>query len=476
MLLISGEIRMFSRFTAIAAAVACLAGSASADMKAKSRMSMQGMSFDSTNYVKGSRERREMNMMGMQTVQIYQCDLHRMAMINDKNRTYMVTDLGNVEEAADTTASSKSPKSVSTSSVPSGPGGVLTIGVNSTDTGERKDFFGYKARHVKTEMKTEATADAKCAANMDMKTDGWYIDFKEQQMICSNNPRAAMAARGSAGCPDKIRIKGSGYARMGYPVSTEMTMMANGQPLTMKLETLELSTITLEPSLFEIPAGYREVHDYKDLMGLGGIGGMVTAARMAGNAMASAAAANATSAGTSASSAKAAGKVRVGVVRFGNSSGQTVPENSLRDRLVGEIQQVNMEAVALDLSPSSPITDIEKAAKDAQCDYLLFTDVYEVKDGSAKQAGKKAFGGFLSRATGVDTSSATSSNGGYSIGMKYRLFAINDTKNAHSESMASSNEGTNAESSAGPALEREAMMVAVQVKKDSELRRRQALR
>jgi hypothetical protein len=472
--LIFGEIRMFFRFAAITLVVGCLAVCANADMKAKSRMSMQGMSFDSTNYVKGSRERREMNMMGMQTVQIYQCDLHRMAMINEKNRTYMITDLGETEDKVEE-ASAKSSKPAS-SAAPSGPAGVLTITVNSTDTGERKDFFGYKARHVKSEMKTEATADAKCGANMDMKTDGWYIDFKEQQMICSNNPRAAMAARGGTGCPDKIRIKGSGYARMGYPVSTEMTMMANGQPMTMKLETLELSTTTLDAALFEIPAGYKQVSDYRELMGLGGIGGMMTAARMAGNAMASAAVANSAATATSPSSPKAAGKVRVGVVRLGNSSGQTVPETSLRDRLVSEVQQLNMEAVALDLSPSSPIADIEKAAKDAQCDYILFTDVNELKDGSAKQAGKKAFGGFLSRATGVDTSSATSSSGGYLIGMKYRLFAIQDTKNAHLESTTSSSEGTSAESSAGPALEREAMMVAVQVKKDAELRRRQAAR
>jgi hypothetical protein len=122
------------------------------------------------------------------------------------------------------------------------------------------------------------------------------------------------------------------------------------------------------------------------------------------------------------------------------------------------------------------MADIEKAAKDAQCDYILFTDVNEVKDATAKQAGKKAFGGFLSRATGVDTSSATSSNGGYSIGLKYRLFAIEDTKNVHLESTASSSDGTNAETSAEPALEREAMMVAVQVKKDAELRRRRAAR
>ena len=466
---------MLSRVATVAMVLACLVVSANADMKAKSRMSMQGMSFDSTNYVKGARERREMNMMGMQTVQIYQCDLHRMAMINDRNRTYMITDLGNVEETSDSTPSQKSSKPVSASSASSGPGGVITITVNSTDTGERKDLFGYKARHVKSEMRTEGTADAKCAANMEMKTDGWYIDFKEQQMICSNNPRAAMAARGGAsGCPDKVRIKGSGFARMGYPVSTEMTMTANGQPVTMKLETLELSTTKLDPSLFEIPPGYKEVHDYRELMGLGGIGGMMTAARMAANTAAAAAAASGTPGSTSPSSPKAAGKVRIGVVRFGNSSGQTVPEVSLRDRLVSEIQQVNMEAVALDVSPSSSVSDIEKAAKDAQCDYILFTDVNEVKDGRAKQAGKKAFGGFLSRATGLDTSSATNSNGGYSLGLQYRLFAINDTKNAHLESTASSSEGTGAESSAGPALEREAMMVAVQVKKDAELRRRQA--
>src|SRR5207247_2243893 len=124
----------------------------------------------------------------------------------------------------------------------------------------------------------------------------------------------------------------TGSARLGYPVSTEMTMTGpNGQPYTMRQETLELTTATLDPALFEIPAGYREVKDYKELMGMGSIGGMISAANEAANAAASSSGAYHGS--TSASTAKAAGKVRIGVVRFGNSSGQTLPDTTFRDRL-----------------------------------------------------------------------------------------------------------------------------------------------
>jgi hypothetical protein len=122
MLLISGEIPMFRRCAIVTILATFLAVTAFADMKAKSRMTMGqagGMSFDSTNYVKGARERREMNMMGMQQVQIYQCDLKRMALINEKNRTYMITELGDVEESSsDPAPAQKSSKSTSTSSAP----------------------------------------------------------------------------------------------------------------------------------------------------------------------------------------------------------------------------------------------------------------------------------------------------------------------------------------------------------------------
>lgn len=462
------------RLVALLAATLPLCLPSAADMKAKSRMSMQGMSFDSTNYVKGARERREMNMMGMQTTQIYQCDLHRMAMINDKNRTYMITQLGEVEESpAETSSTPAHPKSSKAApQADAGPGGTITITANSTDTGERKDFFGYKARHVKTQMKSEASADAKCGANMEMQSDGWYIDFKEQQMICSNNPRAAMAGRadgGGSGCPDKVRIKGSGFARMGYPVSTEMTMIANGQQMKMKQETLELTTTTLDPALFEIPPGYKEVHSYRDLMGFGGIGGMISAGKAAASAAAAAAEANNAGTGyTSASSPKGAGKLRIGVVRFGNSSGQTLSESSYRERLVSEIQQLGFEGVGLDVSPSAQLSEVQQAAKAAQCDYFVFTDIAQAKDSSS---GKK-LGGFLSRATGVDSGAST---GNYTMGLKFRVFQTGDDR-SHLESVATSSEGTTADVSAGSALEHEALEVGVQVRKDAEWRRRGALK
>jgi hypothetical protein len=319
----------------------------------------------------------------------------------------------------------------------------------------------------------ESSADAKCGANMEMKTDGWYIDFKEQQMICSTNPRAQMAGRadgGGAGCPDKVRIKGSGFARMGYPVSTEMTMISNGQPMTMKMETLELSTANLDPSLFEIPPGYKQVYNYKDLMGLGGIGGMVNAAKMAGSMAAAAGSAAAAGNATSASSPKGEGKIRVGVVRFANSSGAAVPETTLRDGLVSEIAQLGMESVALDVSPSAQRTEIDQAAKQANCDYYVMTDIAQAKNETASAAGKKAFGGFLSRATGMDTSSATK-NGGFMIGTTYKLYAVGDEK-VHLEGAESSNEGSSPEATAVPLLEREALKVGVQVKTDAEWKRR----
>jgi hypothetical protein len=451
-----------------------LTPSAFADMKAKSRMTIAGRAMESSDFVKGARKRSEMQIMpGFNTISIYQCDLKRMVTLNERNKTYMITELGDADA---TPAPEPAPANTKAKSTPppKGPGGVITLTMNSTDTGETKQMFGHTARHVKTEMSSDASPGSSCGANMKMETDGWYIDFQGQQLNCTVNPRAA-APRGDGGgasCNDKIRIKHSGNAKLGYPVSTTMTMSGpNGQPYTMKQETLELSNATLDPALFEIPPGYREVKNYSELMGMNGIGGMISAGKAAA-AAASAEAANAGATSTSASSPKAAGKLRIGVLRFKNSANATVADTTFRDRLVSEIQQLEFEAVPLEVAASAQRSEIEQAAREAQCDYYVISDISKVKDESSSAAGKKAFGGFLSHVTGTDASSATgSNNGGYALTVDYKLYATGD-KDAHLETNSTSNAGANADSSAAPVLEEEALNVGVQVKRDAELRRR----
>lgn len=460
-----------------------LALPAFADMKSKNRMTVSGHSFESAVYIKGARQRQEMQLMpGFETVNIHQCDLHRIVILNPKKKTYMIQQLDEESDTASAPEAKPEPKSStgeksSATPQPKSPGGTITLTMNARDTGEKKDFFGYKARHVLTEMKSEATENAQCGANMNMKTDGWYIDFTDEKMQCANSPRAAIAARGDGGggpkCNDKVRIKSTGTARLGYPVLTEMTMMGpQGQPMTMKQETLELSKAQLDQALFEIPPGYREVSTYQELMGgfTGMMGAAISGAKEAANAAANSAAGMGPVGEASAGNqipAKEAGKLRVGVIRLGNSSGQTLPETEFRDRLIGELRGLNVDTLALALPNTATREQAEDVASKTDCDYFVYTDIAQAKGSGG---GKKA-GGFLARATGLDSSSSTAAT--YTLGLNYKMYAVGDPAIRY-EATALATDGSNAEQSGANALGREAMRVAVQTRIDAELRRRQA--
>src|SRR5258705_6225512 len=62
-------------------------------------------------------------------------------------------------------------------SEPSRRGGVITYTTNAVDTGERKEMFGFQARHVKTSLIIESSPNACNPMKQRMETDGWYIDF-----------------------------------------------------------------------------------------------------------------------------------------------------------------------------------------------------------------------------------------------------------------------------------------------------------
>src|SRR6185436_10500392 len=107
-----------------------------------------GQSTQSTTLIKGQRERSETSISvanySMNTVSITQCDMKRTIQINDRARKYLVTPMDD-GSSSDTTAAT----GASRPSAPSTRGGVVTMTINTVDTGERKDIMGYTARHLK---------------------------------------------------------------------------------------------------------------------------------------------------------------------------------------------------------------------------------------------------------------------------------------------------------------------------------------
>lgn len=248
--------RKFMKSTTLALALLCSASIALADVKITTKSMASGQGLTSTTYIKGARQRTE----GIGYTTIYQCDLKRMVQINDKTKSYLITPM------AGETAS----KTTGTQTAGARRGGVVTYTTTATDTGERKDVLGLKARRIKSRVVVEASEGACNTMNMEMETDGWYVELPGLQNCQSQ--AASSLDTGQSDCVDEVRYKTEGVANSGYPVMTTTSIkfkMGEGSPSippsSSSQEVTEVSSSTLDQSLFEIPAGYREVKSSQEL-------------------------------------------------------------------------------------------------------------------------------------------------------------------------------------------------------------------
>ena len=235
-----------------------------------------GMQTESTTMIKGVRERTEQRTgYGMDSVNITQCDLRRTIQLSDKTRKYIITPMEDAD--ATSTGATPSPSTGSTASAPSQKGGVITSVTTSTDTGERKEMFGFTARHVKTSIRMESSADACNPLNMHMEQDGWYIDLNFG-LNCELGRAPMMGPPGrGGGCRDRFQTRHVGAGRTGFPlIETTIGYDQNDrEQYRITKEVADLSRQPLDASLFDIPAGYAEARDSQELMGTPDMGAMM---------------------------------------------------------------------------------------------------------------------------------------------------------------------------------------------------------
>src|SRR5262245_23126057 len=235
-----------------------ITGSAFADVKIKTKQTMSGQTTENTTYIKGKRQRTEMANGVM--VSITQCDLGKDLRLAPQTKTYTVSYYADANGNPTTPVSQGSQPPVTR-------GGIVNITTTIKDTGERKTMFGYTARHIIQTIETESSADACYPSKSKMEMDMWVIDA-EFGLACTQNYSSSYNNGGKAGgCKDKVVPKTIGTARSGYPLYQKMTSYdASGkESFSMIQEVVELSKTTLEASLFEAPADYREVSDASQL-------------------------------------------------------------------------------------------------------------------------------------------------------------------------------------------------------------------
>jgi hypothetical protein len=307
-------------------------------------------------------------------------------------------------------------------------------------------MFGFNARHVKSSMTMESSPDACNQVKQRIETDGWYIDLNVGLDCRSNRPPVA-PNRMQGGCQDQVRSRRTGTGKVGYPLVETMTMYGpNGQvTFTTTKEVVDLSREPLDAALFDVPSGYTEARSNQELYGMPSMDAI-----MAGRTNGSTPSVNMeSSASPGATEARKSGTLRIGVAQINNKAGRPISEDTLRGRLVGQIEGTGIEAIPL--NASSP-AEAEAEAKAKQCDFVLYTDLVSLKS----SAGKK-LGGMFGRVTGMEGIDKTEAR------VDFRLFAVGESSPRLQSSATAKEEGD--EASAGTAIDTEGSKVSAEVRK-----------
>jgi hypothetical protein len=196
-------------------------------------------------------------------VTIRQCDLKRTLSVNDQNQTYFVVNdpqrCGRRAAALVTGAPMPEEKT---------SGGKIDVTTTITDTGERKQMFGYTARHLKAKVVETSSADACSKVNQTFEMDGCYADIgSKEQSSCGTS--MAPPVRQSQGCQDTIVEHHSGSGKPGYPLALNVIMHnPDGSTMTVSINVTELNKQPLDAPLFDVPASYKQVNSLAELQGL----------------------------------------------------------------------------------------------------------------------------------------------------------------------------------------------------------------
>ena len=203
-------------------------------------------------YLKGARERTEIvtekpaRADAMELVMIRQCDKKRAFNLNERDKIYAASEIEDWSERL---------KKARPVSLTQAFGAEVIMTIDSIDTGERRQFEHYTARHVKVKIRFEPSPGASTPASVE-ETDGWYIDLPG--LGCREASSGfGFGVLGSGNRRDRFQIKWLGKAPRGYPIEETALRTEAGKETISKVELLEVSEAPLNPSLFDLPARYR---------------------------------------------------------------------------------------------------------------------------------------------------------------------------------------------------------------------------
>lgn len=206
-----------------------------------------------TLYLKGARERTESVTEkpalpdSMKLAVIRQCDKMRSFLLNERDKIYAASAIEDWSERL---------KRARPASLPQVSGAEVMMTIDSIDTGERRQFEHYAARHVKVKILVEPSPGALTPASVE-NIDGWYIDVPGFGCHDRASTGFGFTRLGAANRRDRLQITWLGKAPRGYPIEETWLTTEAGRTTISKVEPLEISEAPLSPSIFELPVGYR---------------------------------------------------------------------------------------------------------------------------------------------------------------------------------------------------------------------------
>src|SRR5882757_11496959 len=155
-------------------------------------------------YLKGARQRTEAvvekpTREAVNWAVIRQCDEKRIFNLNEREKIYASSEIEDWSE--------RLRKARPVSLAYSGAEVMMTI--DSIDTGERRQFQHYTARHVKVKIRIEPGPGASTPASVE-ETDGWYIDLPG--LGCQDRASSGFAFLTVGTRMDRYQIKWLGKA------------------------------------------------------------------------------------------------------------------------------------------------------------------------------------------------------------------------------------------------------------------------
>lgn len=263
--------------------VLCLSSSGLADIRIKRRLTTKDGTYETTIYLKGTRQRTEINGYSarprkpLSVAFVEQCDLKQLVYLDLTNRRYSISSGGMAAGEWMAFGELQIPvKEDAVNRAKARSRGTLTETLTATDTGERREMFGFTARHVKTAITWVGNPETCKGPEMKIEIDGWYVDLL-YGIDCSPDlsgsiPRTRLLPSGKCFSeyafkrPYLMERKRSGPWTPGFPLIEIITSSNDkgGVEVTTD-EVTELSTEQLDAALFEAPAGFTvlEIKPYR---------------------------------------------------------------------------------------------------------------------------------------------------------------------------------------------------------------------